>query len=258
MKVRITNIQRFSLHDGPGIRTTVFLKGCSLKCPWCSNPENINFELEKYFDDEIKNYKLFGYDISLKDLETEIFKDYKFYQKNNGGVTFSGGEPLLQFDRLEPLLKNLKKQNINICVETSLFVPKINLEIAIKYVDEFYVDIKILNRELCKKYLNGNLDNYYKNVSLLFNKIPNSKIIFRIPVTKEFTLQENNGKMLFKFLDNYKPKKVEIFKIHSLGQKKYSVLDRKMKKYKIVSDGEMIELKNKITVLGIDTEICVI
>ena len=61
MKVIISNIQRFSLHDGPGIRTTVFFKGCSLKCPWCSNPENINFNIEEYYENDEKKY--FGYEI---------------------------------------------------------------------------------------------------------------------------------------------------------------------------------------------------
>ena len=121
MKVRVTNIQRFSLQDGPGIRTTVFLKGCGIRCPWCSNPENMDYEKENYFDKNINQEETFGIDIELDDLEREIIKDEKYYQLNNGGVTFSGGDPLLQFDKLEQLLENLHKKKINICVESSLF-----------------------------------------------------------------------------------------------------------------------------------------
>ena len=155
MKVIISDIQRFCLHDGPGIRTTVFLKGCSLRCPWCCNPETINFEIEETNE----NYK-YGYEIDLEDLEKEILKDIKYYE-NGGGVTFSGGECLLQFDKLEPLLKSLKNQGVNICIETSLTVPEKYVDIAIKYVDEFIIDIKILD-ELCEEKINGNIK-LYKN-----------------------------------------------------------------------------------------------
>ena len=141
MTVRITNIQHFSLHDGPGIRTTVFLKGCNLTCPWCCNPENINYEIEYYIEDGIE--KEFGYDISLEDLEKEILKDQVYYE-NDGGVTFSGGEPLLQIKLLEPLLKSLKEKEINICFETALSVPLENLKLAIEYADELFIDVKFI------------------------------------------------------------------------------------------------------------------
>ena len=124
MMVRVTDIQRFSLNDGEGIRTTVFLKGCSIKCPWCANPECISSKIQGEF----------GYDISLDDLENEILKDEPYYE-TGGGVTFSGGEPLLQIRSLEPLLKSLKHKNINICFETALFVPQEYLNRANFYAD---------------------------------------------------------------------------------------------------------------------------
>ena len=80
MKVRVTNIQRFSLNDGPGIRTTVFFKGCGLKCPWCSNPENINYEIENYYNEDTNEKGIFGYDITLDDLEKEIL--HKIYKNS--------------------------------------------------------------------------------------------------------------------------------------------------------------------------------
>ena len=138
----ITNIQRFSLHDGPWIRTTVFLKGCNLRCPWCANPENLSFQKEEYVKDGIKG--IYGYEISGEELEKEILKD-KIYYEDGGGVTFSGGEALLAFKELEPLLKKLKEDKINICVETALMVKNELLEIALNYVDLFIIDIKILD-----------------------------------------------------------------------------------------------------------------
>ena len=87
-KVLVTNIQRFSLHDGPGIRTTVFFKGCNLRCPWCANPENINFEKEEYIDLEKKTSGIFGYDIEIEKLEQEILKDKVFYGNERWGNFF--------------------------------------------------------------------------------------------------------------------------------------------------------------------------
>lgn len=105
----ITNIQRFSLHDGPGIRTTIFLKGCSLRCPWCSNPENIKPYPEKYYKDGIEG--IYGKNYTCDEVYNEIIKDRAFYDEN-GGVTFSGGEALLYVNELLPLLEKLKKERI--------------------------------------------------------------------------------------------------------------------------------------------------
>lgn len=115
----ITNIQRFSLHDGPGIRTTVFLKGCSIRCPWCSNPENINHQIESYVKDGKEGF--YGKEYSVDQVLKEVLKDKIFYE-DNGGVTFSGGEALLYAKELLPLMEQIKQNNISIAVETCLFV----------------------------------------------------------------------------------------------------------------------------------------
>lgn len=252
MKVRVTNIQRFSLQDGPGIRTTVFLKGCSIHCPWCANPENLSYEIQEYQDEGRKG--IFGYDIELDELEKELLKDEKFYTLNDGGVTFSGGEPILQFKDLEQLLKSLKSKNINICVETSLYVSEELLDIALKYVDEFIVDVKILDKEQCQKVLGGDIDLYYKNIDKLFKEKDNIKI--RIPVTLEYTLNSKNRKKIIELLDKYQPKDVELFRIHRLAEKKYKVLGKDMSKYEEVSDEEMKEFLNEILKLKINAKIC--
>lgn len=252
MKVRVTNIQRFSLQDGPGIRTTVFLKGCNLKCPWCANPENLSYEIQEYEDEGQKGK--FGYDIELEELEKEILKDEKFYSLNNGGVTFSGGEPILQFQKLEDLLKKLKNRNINICVETALYVPEQLLDIALKYVDEFIVDLKILDSEQCKNVLNGDINVYYKNIERLFKEKQNIKI--RIPVTLEYTLNQRNKEKIIKLLDKYKPKDVELFKIHRLAEKKYKVLGKEMIEYQEVPEEVIQNFLNEILKLKINAKIC--
>ena len=143
MKGKVAKIETMGLVDGPGIRTVVFLQGCPLRCIYCHNPEmqEFNGKTESYTPKQIVN----------------ILKRYKTYYKNNGGVTFSGGEPILQIEDLEPFFISLNKKNINVCFETALFVPENLLKIAIKYANEFIVDIKILDSKKCKNILGGNI-----------------------------------------------------------------------------------------------------
>jgi len=250
VKVNVTNIQRMCFHDGPGIRTTVFFKGCNLKCPWCSNPENIKFDIEKYTCDGEE--KKFGFEIDLVDLENEILKDKSFFE-TGGGVTFSGGEPLLQFKKIEPMLASLKDKNINMCIETALMVSEEFLDIALKYIDEFIVDIKILDSEIGKQVLNAQVDLYYKNLDKLFSS--NKNVTFRLPMSEEYTLTDNNIEKVVELLKKYEPKKVELFELHSLGEKKYKVLNKEMKSFKKISSKKVKSLYDKIADLGINVEI---
>ncbi|WP_405324979.1 4Fe-4S cluster-binding domain-containing protein [Methanobrevibacter sp.] len=254
MAVRITNIQHFSLDDGPRIRTTVFLKGCNLACPWCCNPENISFEIENYVHDNQE--ESFGYDISLDDLEKEILKDEVFYTENNGGVTFSGGEPLLQIRELKPLLKSLRSKNINICFETSLSVPSDLLEIAIEYIDEIFIDMKILDKEEAKNVLNLDVDSYYKNLEIInSSEIDKNRITFRIPLNNEYTLKDDNVKNILKCIEKYSDFNVEIFKTHNLAESKYESLNQDFTNFSAVDDNELNEIFEKIKELNSDVKI---
>ena len=249
MAVRITNIQHFSLDDGPGIRTTVFLKGCNLTCPWCCNPENINFEMESYSHNNQK--ESFGYDIPLEELEKEILKDEVFYSENDGGVTFSGGEPLLQIKELEPLLKSLRSKNINICFETALSVPSELLEMAIDYMDEIFIDVKILDKNDAKNVLNLDLDLYFDNLELINSSNLNKEnVIFRIPLNNEYTLREENIKLILKLIERYPDFKVEIFKTHNLAKSKYESLEKEFNQFSDVSDELIDEIYDKIKKLN--------
>lgn len=240
MSVRITNIQRFSLHDGPGIRTTVFLKGCNLHCPWCCNPENIDFNIEHYVENGLE--KDFGYDIDLDDLEKEILKDAPYYNKGKGGVTFSGGEPLLQIKKLEPLLKRLKDNKVNICFETSLSANEEFLSIALDYADFVYVDIKLLSNP---SIINLNVDSYYKNLELLA-KSNVSDVVFRIPLNYEYTLKDENIDMVLDLIKKYPNFDVEIFKTHNLAETKYEKLNKDFVPFKEVCDDDMDRIYKKI------------
>lgn len=236
MTIRITNIQHFSLHDGPGIRTTVFLKGCNLKCPWCANPECISSEIQGEF----------GYDISLDKIEKEILKDKPFYE-TGGGVTFSGGEPLLQINNLESLLKSLKNKKINICFETALFVPEKYLKKAKKYSDEFIVDIKMVDSRNCKEVIGGQINQFLNNLKLLDLE----KTTFRIPVTK-FSLKDTE--LILDLLKKYKPKHLEIFELHNLAKSKYEILNKEQY-YEKIEDKQINEFYEKLKEINPNTEI---
>lgn len=261
-KALVTNIQRFSLHDGPGIRTTVFLKGCSIHCPWCANPENLLPHPEEYMKDGKKG--IYGEFLSCDEIYNEIIKDRTFYDQSDesdelglqrGGVTFSGGEPLLQFDVLEPLLARLKDEKIHICVETCLFVPADKLSIALKYVDLFYVDIKILDEDKCKNILGGNLKRYMSNLDFLLST-PQS-VVFRVPIIGGYTDDEKNIANIRNIVLKHNPKKIELIKEHNLGKNKYISLGKEPLELNKITDEDMEYIKLQLfDATGLHVEIC--
>lgn len=250
----ITNIQRFSLHDGPGIRTTVFLKGCSIRCPWCSNPENINHQIERYVKDGKEGF--YGKEYSVDEALKEVLKDKIFYE-DNGGVTFSGGEALLYAKEILPLMEQIKQNNISIAVESSLFVPSSYLEMVIPFVEYFYVDLKVMDKERCSFLLKGNLDLFKSNLSILAKS---KKFNVRIPVIYGYTDDENNIKCIIDVIREYRSsiEKVELIKGHNLGDNKYVTLGKEIPKKAEVSDLFLEEYKKKImdTVDAVGVEIC--
>ena len=157
----------------------------------------------------------FGRCISLDQLGAEILKDEPYYRAG-GGVTFSGGEPLLQINDLEPLLKRL---DINIYFETSLFAGKDLVRIANEYADELIVDIKMLNPENTKNVLGGNINQFLSNLDF----IDLDKVTFRIPVTKN-SLDDLTE--ICNLIRKYPPKKIGIFKLHNLAKRKYELLEK--------------------------------
>ena len=244
MKNIITNIQRFCLQDGPGIRTVVFFKGCNLNCPWCSNPENISFEIEKSIDNKI----IYGKEYSVEELYKEIVKDKIYYDKD-GGVTFSGGEPLFHSFEIKELLKKLNKDNISVAVETTATTPVKYLKEIIDYVDYFLIDIKILYIEDSSK-ININIDNFYNNIKIL--KENNKKIFYRIPLVRGYTYTKENIELIKKFLNDNNVKEVDVFNVHELGSSKYELLGRKMNHFDLLNVEDFEHLKKEFNDIKIN------
>ena len=277
LNILLTNIQRFSLHDGPGIRTTVFLKGCSLHCPWCSNPENLTSSPQPYIKDGIPG--TYGKYMSPDELVHECLKDKAFYEGKiaspdlwtissadqieqlPGGITFSGGEALLQADALVPVAQSLHEENIHIAVETCLFVPPSNLNLALEMVDFFYVDVKILDTARCSSVEHGNLDLYLSNLHTLLSWTDENgrhkPVVIRIPVIGSYTDEPTNRKLVHDLLDKYRDSilKIEFIKEHNLGESKYKSLGMQLD-YHGVDDRLMEQYKIELSDLGILTEIC--
>lgn len=273
-EILLTNIQRFSLHDGPGIRTTVFLKGCSLRCPWCSNPENLKPSPEPYMKDGVSG--IYGKYMDPEALIRECLKDKGFYEgslsrdqwkissaeqidKLPGGVTFSGGECLLQMDRLTPVIERLHEENVHVAVETALFVSPRMVELAIQHIDFFYVDMKILRPDRCKEVEKGDLKLYLENLNTLLSEEDEKRIpvVIRVPVIGEYTDDPMNREAVKKLLTKHRNGilKVELIKEHNLGELKYNSLGMNTD-YHGVEDGMMERYKAEIEDVGLPVEIC--
>jgi pyruvate formate lyase activating enzyme len=241
MCLKVSNIQRMCFHDGPGIRTTVFLKGCSLHCPWCSNPENVytggNDDIQGYETTELA-------DILMKD---------RAYWGTGGGVTFSGGEALLHAKKLEPLWRLLKDEGIHLAVESALFVPGEFLKTAVEYIDFFYVDVKILEPSLCKEILGGNVEQYLENIDILTGS--GRSVCFRVPCSKEYVLTKKNRGELLNFFRRYSDYPVQIFALHGLGKKKYEKMGMEMEDFEPASEQELIQFKDELCNAGCMVEI---
>lgn len=242
MSLLISHIQRSSFFDGPGIRTTVFLKGCLLTCPWCCNPEC------RQKDDLLPAMKF-----NNKELLELLGRDTEFYKTTNGGITFSGGEPLLQASDLVLCLEELKKQNINVCFETSLFCSPILLLKVINLIDLFIVDVKILDKKMNKKYLNGSIDTFEKNIKVLLDY--NKKYKFRFPAIRPYTLNSVNISLLIKFLKKNKIRNIEIFSVHNLAKEKYKKFGLEFIKFTKISSKELTSLVLKLASYNINAKI---
>lgn len=207
MKGKIAEIQTMGLLDGPGIRTVVFLQGCPLRCLYCHNPEMQN---------PLQKVKLY----TPKQI-VDVLKRYKSYYKDNGGVTFSGGEPLMQRDFLLETLKLCKKEGINTCLDTSGF--GFNYDEILDYTDLVILDIKAVNPLLYEKITKQKVE-----ISLEFLKTcqkKNKKLWIRQVIVPRINDDEKHVLELKKFISKLKNvERIELLPYHSMAKGKYAKL----------------------------------
>ena len=220
---RIFDIQRFSTHDGPGIRTIVFLKGCALRCRWCCNPESQSYEIETMMQNG--KPKIMGRDVTVEEILSEVLQDRPYYNRSGGGVTLSGGEGLLQPDFAVALLKACKDSGINTAIETTGFANADVIERFLPYLDTVLMDIKHINSDKHKEFTNQPNERILENAKLIASKA--HKLIVRVPVIPTFndTVAEIADIAAFAAeLPNVN--EIHLLPYHNMGRDKYTGLGR--------------------------------
>jgi pyruvate formate lyase activating enzyme len=222
----VFDIRHFSVHDGPGIRTTVFLKGCPLSCAWCHNPESQLFEPEacvrirRIDDKEFPITETIGKPMSVVEVMGEVAKDIVIFDESNGGVTFSGGEPLSQHDYLKALLIACKSKEIHTAVDTSGYASKTVVESIMSYADLFLFDLKLANDEEHRKYTGVSNKPILENLDLIINS--RKKVIIRIPLIQDITDTDINLKALRDVIQKYPSiERVDLLPFHNIAKSKY-------------------------------------
>lgn len=222
----VFDIKRYAVHDGPGIRTTVFLKGCPLRCLWCHNPESFSpkveeFELpEQMGDVTVMRKKRIGETYQVHELIKEIEKDLLFFDESEGGVTFSGGEPLLQIDFLEEILQECKERDLHTVVDTSGLASLEYVKRITPYVDLFLYDVKHIDDEEHKRFTGVSNLHVLENLDYLMQQ--EQKLVIRYPMIPGCNDSEDNIQQMIEFLSNYSWKpEVHILPYHRIGKDKY-------------------------------------
>ena len=214
MHAYIFNIQRFSIHDGPGIRTTIFFQGCPLQCTWCHNPEGIPHHLEG--SNGGRKSKIQRY--SINELLKEILKDQVFYDESGGGVTFSGGEPMMQTAFLAEILRRLREMHIHTAVDTSGYAPLDIFKEIVGLTDLILLDLKIVDNK--KHLLYTGTDNTQIQENLKYLQGNNTPFRVRIPLVNEITADDDNLKAIAKLLKPTERVEIDLLSYHDLGKGK--------------------------------------
>lgn len=230
----IFDLQKFAVQDGPGIRTTVFFKGCPLRCLWCHNPES------KHSHSEIlqintncgtQKSEAIGYTISVDDLMYEISKDQIFYEESGGGVTFSGGEPMMQVGFLEQLLRECKNRNYHTALDTTGYADWPDFEKISGLVDIYLYDLKLMDD--CAHQENTGVSNRLILDNLRGLDDIRAHIILRVPLIPGITDTRENLAAIREFIKPLKNiREINLLPYNKLGEdkaRKYS-LDYKLGK----------------------------
>lgn len=271
MTATIFDIVRNSFVDGPGIRTTVFFKGCNLKCAWCHNPESQSVKPQMmFYEDKCKGCgkctevcptpenctlcgkctfycpvdarKVCGKEYTADEVFAVVIKDKAYYDNSGGGVTFSGGECMLQMDFLLEILKKCKENNIHTAVDTAGHIPFENFEKILPYTDLFLYDIKIIDTEKHKQYVGVGNELILENLKKLFKA--KVKIWIRIPVISDINDSAEELQIIKDFLDeNGEPEKIELLPYHAMGENKYAAIGKKTRRFTPPDEEKLKELK---------------
>ena len=261
----IFNIQRFSLHDGDGVRTVVFFKGCPLRCAWCSNPESQQFQPELLFDaskcigcrdcvaasgsgeivwdngpridrsvrvtpgvfDAVCPAEALTVAGERKSIDEiiGIAEKDKVFYKTVGGITLSGGEPFAQPEAARDLLRAAKGKGLSTGVETCLAVPWKNIEPSLPFLDAAFTDVKHVDPEKYRQGTGGDICRAEENLRHLVEH--GVKIVARVPVIPGFNDTPEELEAIVRHIRGFdKIVTLHLMPYHSFGEGKYALLDR--------------------------------
>lgn len=267
----VFDIQRSSFVDGPGIRTTIFFKGCNMRCAWCHNPESqsANPEMMIYKNrctgcgkcKEVCQSKadscelcgkcvlfcpndaraIAGKEFTAEDIMREVIKDQAFYNASGGGVTFSGGECMLKIDFLYALLKLCRENRIHTAVDTAGAVPFSYFERILPYVDLFLYDVKMIDSERHKFYTGVDNTLILSNLAKLL--CGGARVTVRVPVIEGVNATEDEMLKIKAFIDSNGGAPVELLPYHAMGEHKYSALGKAYESFSAPSEKKLSQLK---------------
>ncbi|MCL2417513.1 MAG: glycyl-radical enzyme activating protein [Bacteroidales bacterium] len=259
MQGLIFDIKRFTIHDGPGIRTTVFFKGCPLTCVWCHNPESIlpqpetiNKQIE--FDGKtIDRKEIIGRFYTKDELIQEILKDKLFYEESKGGVTFSGGEPLMQDAFLEETMLACRANGIHTTLDTSGYANETVFRKIASLADLILFDIKEIDET--QHFHTTGVSNKIILHNLQWLATAGIQTILRVPAIPGYTFNEAYTKTLKKFLQSIKSDtvcEINILPYHAAATHKYMRCDyeNKMNDTKTLDKKELVSMKTELEQAG--------
>ena len=277
LKATIFDIERNSYVDGPGIRTTVFFKGCNLRCAWCHNPESQSPKPQMMFyknkctgcgkcKEKCPNAlekcelcgkctiycphdarEICGKEYTVDEVMREILKDKVFYENSGGGVTFSGGECMLQIDFLEVILKVCKENGIHTAVDTAGHVPYEYFERILPYTNLFLYDVKCYDSEKHKKYTGVRNELILENLKKLL--ATGKSVWVRIPIIPTVNDTVEEIQRIKAYISScVKPEKIELLPYHAMGEHKFEALGKAVQRFNAPS-AETIKIINHVLTL---------
>jgi pyruvate formate lyase activating enzyme len=257
----IFSINRYSIHDGPGIRVTIFMKGCPLRCKWCHNPEGISPQQEtlvrtnRVGEMEFCRNEEAGKYYSVKHIAAILERERIFMDQSKGGVTFSGGEPMMQFEFLLEAAKACKESGYHTTIDTSGYSPADYFKAIIPFTDLFLFDIKHLDETKHIESTGVSNSAILENYKLLLENA--HEVALRIPVIPGFNDDHDHIERLVQFIKSSKTASLKKIHLLPLGTSKYSRfnLAYRMPDIEPPTKNEMLKLKNQFLDIGVAVKI---